>query len=225
MKIITINKEYSIKGAKTIPLTEKEFRSFPLEGVDYIIISGGDGLLRRIIEQIINKGEHRPLIIIDAKGSFNVIAKRYMIPKVHKVIESLEQGKALDKRKLDVYQLNNYIFLFSAGNVTDALHIHLSEILRIGFLKKGPWRYLISGIFVFPVTLFTFPFILWSKKRFFIFTPFKLINFKNHFTKINHLHFDIENEYNILEIDGDLVILKERYIDIRKKDEIEIIIK
>ena len=225
MKIITINNDYQIKGAKTIPVTENEFISFPLEGVDYIIISGGDGLLRRIIEKIIQKGKERPIVIIDAKGSFNVIAKRYMIPKVHKVISKLENGEALDKRKLDVYQLNNHIFLFSAGNVTDALHIHLSEILRIGFLKKGPLRYLISGIFIFPISFITLPFIFFSKKRFFIFTPFKLINFRNHYTKISHLHFDVENEYNILEIDGDLVILKERYIDIKKMDEIEIVVK
>jgi len=225
LKILAINNNYRIKGAKTIPLSEKEFRDISLEGVDYIIISGGDGLLRRIIEKIINKGKERPIVIIDAKGSFNVIAKRYMIPKIEKVINKLEQGEIPDTKKLDVYQLNQHIFLFSAGNVTDALHIHLSEILRIGILKKGALRYLISGIFILPISLLTFPFILFSKKRFFIFTPFKMINFRNHYTKIDHLHFDVENEYNILEIDGDLVILEERYIDIRKKDEIEIVVK
>ncbi len=226
MKIIVVNNHYEIRGVKTIPVKEKELEGFSLEDVDYVIISGGDGLLRRIIQKMLSKKMAKPpVIIIDAKGSFNVIAKRYMIPKIEKVIKKLEQGEELDTRALDVYRLNKHIFLFSAGNVTDALHIHLSDMLRFGILKKGPWRYLISGLLVLPVTLLTFPFILFSKKRFFIFTPFKMINFRNHYTKIDHLQFDVENEYNILEIDGDLIILKDRFIDIKKIDEIEIVVK
>jgi len=225
MKIVAINTEIKLKNFEVISVTPDGFDEISLKEIDYVVISGGDGLLRRMIEKIIQKGNERPTIIIDAKGSFNVIAKRYMIPKLHKVIGKLENKEKLQTRKMDVYKLNSHIFLFSAGNLTDALHIHLSEILRVGFLRKGPLRYLISGIFVLPVTLLSFPFLLFSKKRFFIFTPFKLINFKNHYTKINHLHFDIKNDYNILEIDGDLVILKERYIDIKKIDEINIIVK
>ncbi len=226
LKIIVVNNHYEIRGAKCIPVKEKEFDTVPLDGVDYVIISGGDGLLRRIIQKILSKNMAKPpVIIIDAKGSFNVIAKRYMIPKIKKVIKKLEQGEELDTRDLDVYRLNKHIFLFSAGNVTDALHIHLSEMIRLGILKKGPWRYILSGLFVLPVTLLTFPFILFSKKRFFIFTPFKMINFRNHYTKIDHLHFDVENEYNILEIDGDLIILEERFIDIERMAQIKIIVK
>ncbi len=225
MKIIAINTDIKIKDFDIKYVKPNEFETISLKGIDYVIISGGDGLLRRMIEKIIIKGNERPTVIIDAKGSFNVIAKRYMIPKIKKVIEKLSYGKKLETRKMDVYRLNSHIFLFSAGNITDALHIHLSEILRVGFLRKGPLRYLISAIFVLPVTILTFPFILFSKKRFFIFTPFKLINFKNHYTKIDHLRFDIKNDYNILEIDGDLVILQERYIDIKKIDEIEIVVK
>jgi len=225
MKIISVNKELKLANADVISVNEKEFDRISLQNTDYVVISGGDGLLRRIIEKIINKGDERPTIIIDAQGSFNVIAKRYMIPKLEKVIRKLENNEALQKRLLDVYRLNNHIFLFSAGNLTDALHIHLSEILRIGFLRKGALRYIISGIFVLPVTLLTLPFLIFSKRRFFIFTPFKLINFKNHYTKIDHLHFDVKNDYNILEIDGDLVILQERFIDIKKLDEIEIVVK
>ncbi len=225
MRIVSVNKDIKISNAEVIAVDEKAFDNISLQNIDYVIISGGDGLLRRIIEKIINKGKERPTVIIDAQGSFNVIAKRYMIPKLEKVLQKLENNEALQKRNLDVYRLNNHIFLFSAGNLTDALHIHLSEILRVGFLKKGALRYLISGLFVLPITILTFPFLIFSKKRFFIFTPFKLINFKNHYTKIKQLHFDIQNEYNILEIDGDLVILQERFIDIKKLDEIEIVVK
>ncbi len=225
MRIVSVNKDIKISNAEVIAVDEKAFDNISLQNIDYVIISGGDGLLRRIIEKIINKGKKRPTVIIDAQGSFNVIAKRYMIPKLEKVLQKLENNGALQKRNLDVYRLNNHIFLFSAGNLTDALHIHLSEILRVGILKKGALRYLISGIFVLPITILTFPFLIFSKKRFFIFTPFKLINFKNHYTKIEQLRFDIQNEYNILEIDGDLVILQERFIDIKKLDEIEIVVK
>ncbi|HFX18115.1 MAG TPA: hypothetical protein ENK64_03125, partial [Flavobacteriales bacterium] len=204
---------------------EHDFYNLSLKNVDYVIVSGGDGLLRRVIEYIIFSGQHKPKIIIDAQGSFNVIAKRYLIPKVNKVLIKIEKNEPLQTKAHDVYKLNEYVFLFSAGNMFDALHIHLSEILRIGFLSKGPLKYFISMILLLPVIILSTPFLIFSKKRFFIFTPVKGFNFLNFYSKINELKIDLKNGYNLIEIDGDLVILKDNLIDIKHLDTIDIVYK
>jgi len=126
-------------------------------------------------------------------------------------------------KKQDVYKLNSHIFLFSAGNVFDALHIHFSEILRIGFLRKGVLKYVISAILLSPIILLTFPFLLLSKKRFFIFTPLKSFNFFNFYTHIDSLEIDLKNGYNLVEIDGDLIILEESFIKIKKIGSVDIV--
>ncbi len=225
MKIITINTTIDLPWHEIINTTEKDFYDLPLTGVDYVVVSGGDGLLRRIIEYIIFSGQHKPKIIIDAKGSFNVIAKRHLIPKLSKVLSKIKAGEPLQTKWQDVYKLNDFVFLFSAGNMFDALHIHLSEILRVGFLQKGPLKYALSAILLLPVVILTTPFLLFSSKRFFVFTPFKLFNFRNFYTKPGYLKFDLKNAYNILEIDGDLVIVKNPVIEIKHLDQIEIVYK
>ena len=224
MKFIVINTKIDLNNHQIIHTDEKSFYDMSLSGVDYVIVSGGDGLLRRIIEYIIFSGQPKPKIIIDAKGSFNVIAKRHLIPKLSKTLQKIEAGEALQTKKQDVYKLNDFVFLFSAGNMFDALHIHLSEMLRIGFLSKGPIKYMLSTILISPVIILTTPFLLFSKKRFFIFTPVKLFNFRNFYTNPPHLKIDLKNHYNLLEIDGDLVILKDRYISIKRIDTIEIVV-
>ncbi len=223
MKFIVINTRISLSGHQIIHTTEKEFYEMSLSGVDYIIVSGGDGLLRRIVQHIIFSGEKKPAVIIDAKGSFNVIAKKHFIPKLNKVLKKIESGEKLHTKNQDVYKLNNHIFLFSAGNLHDALHIHLSEILRVGFLKKGALKYIISAFFIIPIAIVSLPFLLFSKKRFFIITAVKFGNFMNIYSNINSLKIDLKNTYNLLEIDGDLIILQDRYIEIKRIDSIEIV--
>jgi len=225
MQFIVINTELEISGHDVINTTEKAFYNLPLKGVDYVIVSGGDGLLRRIIQYIIFSGQHKPKIIIDAKGSFNVIAKTHFVPKLSKVLDRVKNGETIQTKMQQVYKLNDYIFLFSAGNMFDALHIHLSEMLRIGFLTKGPLKYLISSILILPIAIITIPFLLFSTKRFFIFTPFKSFNFRNFYTKPGHIKIDLKNNYNLLEIDGDLVVLESSKIDIKPLDTIEIVYK
>ncbi len=225
MKFIAINTQLKLNNHDVTSVSESQFYDLPLNNIDYIIISGGDGLVRRIIEYIIFSGQHKPKIIIDAQGSFNVIAKKHFLPKISKIIDKIEAGEILKTKTQAVYKLNNYIFLFSAGNMFDALHIHLSEILRVGFLKKGPYKYLFSALLISPVVLLTTPFLLFSKKRFFVFTPFSIFNFRNFYTKIKHLKVDLENPYNLIEIDGDLVIIKDSIIEIKLLDQVEIVYK
>jgi len=224
MKFIAINTNLQINGHEVLNTVEKDFYNLDFNDADYVIVSGGDGLLRRIIQYIIFSGQKKPAIIIDAKGSFNVIAKKHLIPKLRKVVAKIEAGEELKRKKQDVYKLNNHVFLFSAGNMHDALHIHLSEIMRIGILKKGPLKYLISAIFVIPIALVTLPFLLFSKKRFFIMTPFKWVNFMNLYTRVDRLDIDLKNGYNLMEIDGDLIILEEDKITIKRIDDIDIVV-
>jgi len=224
MNIIAINKNIEIKNHKVVSTTEKDFYDMQLANTDYLIVSGGDGLLRRIIQYVIFSGQHKPKIIIDPKGSFNVIAKKHFVSKLSKILKKIESGDELSIKNQDVYKLNKHVFLFSAGNLHDALHIHLSEIFRIGFLKKGILKYIISIIFILPIAILTLPFLVFSKKRFFIFTPLKSINFMNLYTKVKHLKIDLKNEYNLMEIDGDLVIIQDRFVEIKHIDEIEIVV-
>ena len=224
MKFVVINTKIDLPQHQVVHTNEGDFQEMTLSDVDYVIISGGDGLLRRIIQYIIFSGQHKPKIIIDAKGSFNVIAKKHLIPKLSKVLAKIEAGEDLRTKQQPVYKLNSHIFLFSAGNVFDALHIHLSEILRVGFLRKGVLKYLISALLITPIVLLTYPFLLFSKRRFFIFTPFKLFNFMNFYTKVESLEIDLKNGYNLLEIDGDLIILEESKIKIKHIDNIEIVV-
>ncbi len=223
MKFIAINTQLQLNNHDVISVNEAEFYKLPLTDVDYVIVSGGDGLLRRVIESIIFSGEHKPKIIVDAKGSFNVIAKKHLLPKIDRIVKKINSGQVLKTKKQPVYKLNNYIFLFSAGNMFDALHIHLAEMLRVGLLKKGPYKYLISAILIAPVILLTTPFLLFSSKRFFIFTPFRIFNFQNFYTKIEHLKVNLENNYNLLEIDGDLIIIENDEIEVKLLDYIDIV--
>jgi len=224
MKFVVINTNISLENHEVIHTDEKSFYDMQLLGVDYVIVSGGDGLLRRIIEYIIFSGQPKPKIIVDAKGSFNVIAKRHLIPKLSKTLNRISEGESLKTKNLTVYKLNDFVFLFSAGNMFDALHIHLSEMLRIGFLTKGPLKYFISALLISPIILLTTPFLLFSKKRFFVFTPVKLFNFRNFYTNPQGLKIDLKNAYNILEIDGDLIVLKDRFVRIKPIDDIEIVV-
>ncbi len=225
MKIVSINKEITLKNHEVVNTNEKDFYNIDFSDADYVLVSGGDGLLRRIIEYIIFSGQTKPAIMIEPKGSFNVIAKKHFVPKIDKVLAKLEAGEELNKKMQDVYKLNKHVFLFSAGNLHDALHIHLSEIFRVGFLKKGVLKYLISTAFVLPIAIVTLPFLFFSKKRFIVLTVLRSFNFMNFYTKIEELHVDLGSEYNLLEIDGDLIFLQDRYIDIKLIDQVAIVVK
>ena len=223
-KIVAINKEIYLKNYEIVNTDEKGFYDIDFSDVAYVIVSGGDGLLRRIIQYIIFSGQQKPKIIIHPKGSFNVIAKKLFVPKLDKVLQKLEAAQPLQTKKQDVYKLNDQVFLFSAGNLHDALHIHLSEMFRVGFLKKGMLKYIISTIFVLPLAIVTLPFLLFSKKRFIVLTVLRSFNFMNFYTKIEKLHVDLGSEYNLLEIDGDLIFLQDRYIDIKLIDQVDIVV-
>jgi len=145
-----------------------------IEAYDYIIINGGDGTIRRVIKQL-HDLDHIPVFILNPTGSFNVVAKLHRVPKIEKVLDTLANGKTPKTQMQKIYKLNDETFLFSAGNMGDLQHIFLSD------------------------------FMLLSKSRFFIFIPLHFIKkFGSFYGEVKELTVDLENEYNMLELDGDI---------------------
>jgi hypothetical protein len=117
------------------------------------------------------------------------------------------------------------MFLFSAGNMGDLQHIFLSETLRFGILEKGIVKYLLAVLFLLPVHLIMTPFMLLSSRRFFIFTPASFIpKFGSFYGQVKEMEIDLQNGYNHIELDGDVVTLTESILNIKPAGFIEIVI-
>jgi hypothetical protein len=108
----------------------------------------------------------------------------------------------------------------------DLQHIFLSETLRFGLLQKGIAKYILAVIFLFPVHLIMTPFMLISKKRFFIFTPLSLIKkFGSFYGKVEEMQIDLKNRYNLIELDGDIVTIEESILNIKPQKSVDIVIR
>ena len=217
MKILSINKTVVFEGLSISNIEESELSTFQtLASFDYIIINGGDGTIRRIIK-ILHTIEHQAKFILNPTGSFNVISKLHHIPKLDAVLDSLATGDAPQTQIHQYYSLNDEIFLFSAGNMGDLQHIFLSETLRFGLLKKGIAKYLLAGLFLAPVHIIMTPFMLLSPRRFFIFTPASFIGkFGTFYGRVEkEIHIDLENRYNLIELDGDVITIEEPILEIK----------
>lgn len=195
-----------------------------LENYDYILISGGDGLIRRTIKTLYQHHITLVPLILNASGSFNVIAKLHRVPDYSKILDALASKQKLKKQKQPFYTLNNEIFLFSAGNMGDLQHIALSETLRFGVLKKGLAKYLLAVIFLLPVHLIMTPFMLLSKTRFFIFTPASFIKkFGSFYGAVEQMEIDLQNGHNHIELDGDIVVIEDHLLRIAPAGNVEIV--
>ncbi len=65
-------------------IEESALQTHPdIETYDYIIISGGDGSIRRVI-QTLQDIPHSATFILNPIGSFNVVAKLHKVPKIEK---------------------------------------------------------------------------------------------------------------------------------------------
>ena len=195
------------------------------ENVDYIIVTGGDGMLRRTLAALQDLPKIPP-IILNPTGSFNVIAKLHRIAPLEQILLKLDRNETLEIQQHTYYRINQELFLFSAGNMGDLQHIFLSESLRFGWLKKGAGKYLLAFLALLPLHLIMTPFMLMSKSRFFIFVPAKFIkkigSFYGRVPK--NLHIDLGNSYNFIELDGDIVLFEERYLKIAPAGEIKLVI-
>ena len=224
MKILSIGKTLHHDG---LDITSIETSSLPehddLELYTYIVINGGDGTIRRVLKQLHDLDE-MPIFILNPTGSFNVVAKIHQAPKIEKVLDALANGETPKTQKHHLFKLNDEIFLFSAGNMGDLQHIFLSETLRFGLLKHGILKYILSVILLLPAHILMTPFMLMSKSRFFIFTPARFIKkFGSFYGEVTDITIDLENEYNMLELDGDIVTVYGRNLHIRQAGSVPVV--
>ncbi|QOR61103.1 diacylglycerol kinase family protein [Sulfurovum sp. ST-21] len=224
MRILSIGKKVEHKGL-TIDFIEAS--SLPehhdIEQYDYIIINGGDGTVRRVLKQL-HTLEKIPVFILNPTGSFNVVARIHRAPEITKVLDMLAKKIKPKTQKHHLFKLNDELFLFSAGNMGDLQHIFLSETLRFGWLKHGMLKYILALIFLLPVHLIMTPFMLMSKTRFFIFTPLRFIKkFGTFYGEVDKIEIDLENEYNMLELDGDIVTVHGKHLYIRQAGNVPVV--
>jgi len=194
-----------------------------IETYTYVIINGGDGTIRRVLNQLHNL-DNKPTFILNPTGSFNVVAKIHRAPKIEKVLYALANRETLHTQKHHLFKLNDELFLFSAGNMGDLQHIFLSETLRFGLLKHGILKYILAVILLIPAHVIMTPFMLMSKNRFFIFTPLRFIKkFGSFYGEVNDITIDLENDYNMLELDGDIITIKGRYLHIKQAGSVSVV--
>ncbi len=225
MRILSIGKtivhdDLEINSIETSSLSDQH----DIAHYDYVIINGGDGTIRRVLSQL-HTLENLPIFILNPTGSFNVVAKIHRAPKITKVLDMLAEGEKPKIQKHHIFKLNDELFLFSAGNMGDLQHIALSETLRFGWLKHGIAKYILAVLFLLPVHLIMTPFMLISKTRFFIFTPARFIkklgSFYGEVPKA--FSIDLDNEYNMLELDGDIVNVKGRHLQIQQAGNVPVV--
>jgi len=222
MKILSINKELKYGSLNIDSISLSSLGEVVVKEYDYIIISGGDGAIRRTIKEL-QDIKDLPPFILNPIGSFNVIAKLNRVPKLEKILQSLEDGNSLKLKQQEFYRLNSEIFLFSAGNMGDLQHIFIAETLRFGLLKQGILKYILTLLFLLPIHIIVTPFMLLSSRRFFIFTPFSFIEkFGSFYGKIKYAEIDLKNDYNFIELDGDIVTIYENRLKISKAGTINI---
>lgn len=213
----------------TLPITSIEVSDIEnhpdIESCDYIIITGGDGTIRRTIKALHNI-QHSATFILNPTGSFNVVAKLHNVPKVEKVLDALANDEALESQKHHYFTLNDEVFLFSAGNMGDLQHIFLSETLRFGLVKNNMGKYILALLFLLPLHLIMTPFMLLSSNRFFIFTPASFIKkFGSFYGEVHEMTIKLENTYNHIELDGDILTIENSILHIKPAGYITIVTK
>ena len=223
--ILSIGKDIShskidIKNIKASDISKEH----DIESYEYIIINGGDGMIRRVLKQlhILTKP---PKFILNPIGSFNVVAKIHRVKPIETILDKISNNEKLSTEKHHIFRLNDELFLFSAGNMGDLQHIFISETLRFGWLRHGMSKYIVTAIFLFPIHLLLTPFMLMSKERFFIFTPFGFIKkFGSFYGKVTEIDIQMSGDHNIIELDGDLVTIESRQIHIQEAGDVVIVV-
>jgi len=226
MRILSIGKTLQHDTLHITSIEVSEIESHPnIETCDYIIISGGDGTIRRTIKALHNI-QHSATFILNPTGSFNVVAKLHKVPKVKKVLDALVNKEVLESQKHHYFTLNDEVFLFSAGNMGDLQHIFLAESLRFGLIQNNMGKYILSIIFLLPFHLIMTPFMLLSTNRFFIFTPASFIKkFGSFYGEVKEMTIELENSYNHIELDGDIVTIENNILHIKPAEYISIVTK
>jgi len=225
MKILSVGKEIRYEGLDIVSIDASSLQKHhDIEQYSYVIINGGDGSVRRVLRQLHNL-RSPPRFILNPTGSFNVVAKIHRVPPIETILKKLAHNKPLKIEKHHLFRLNDDVFLFSAGNMGDLQHIFLSETFRFGWLEHGITKYILGAIFLFPAHLIMTPFMLLSSTRFFIFTPLRIIKkFGSFYGEVQDITIDLDNEYNMLELDGDIVTIHAKHLHIRQAGSVPIVV-
>jgi hypothetical protein len=223
MKILSIEKEISHIDLDIISIKASELDEHKdIESYSYIIINGGDGSIRRVLRRLKDL-KSPPIFILNPIGSLNVVAKLHQVSACSKILDKLANNQPLKIEKHHLFHINDDIFLFSAGNMGDLQHILISETLRFGWLKNGMGKYLLAILILLPAHIILTPFMLLSTKRFFIFTPFRFIKkFGSFYGEVNEIDIYLDNDYNMLELDGDIVTVYGKHIRVREAGSVPI---
>jgi hypothetical protein len=226
MKILSIGMTITYPGLDIVSLDISQINALnAIEQYDYVIITGGDGRIRRTLQQL-HDLDKIPTFILNPTGSFNLVSKIHKSPEVDEVLSWLAEGKTPDTEKHHLFKLNEELFLFSAGNMGDLQHIILAETLRFGWIQHGSLKYLLAIFFLLPVHILMTPFMLMSSRKFFIFTPLRFIKkLGSFYGEVNEMTIDLDNYHNLIELDGDVVTVEERYAHIRPVGYIQVVTK
>lgn len=226
MRILSIGKTLQHDTLDITSIEISALQTHPdIASYRYIIISGGDGSIRRVIK-ILHNIAHSATFILNPIGSFNVVAKLHKVPKIKNILNALANDKSIKSQKHHYFTLNDEVFLFSAGNMGDLQHIFLSETLRFGLLKNNMGKYILAILFLLPFHLIMTPFMLLSSNRFFIFTPASFIKkFGSFYGEVKEMTIELENSYNHIELDGDIVTIENNILHIKPAGYISIVTK
>ncbi len=224
MRILSIGKILQHSKLNITSIDISALSTYPdIETYQFIIISGGDGTIRRVLK-ILQNIQHSAKFILNPTGSFNIIAKLHKVPKVKQVLDALANGETLNSQEHSYFTLNDEVFLFSAGNMGDLQHIFLAETLRFGLLKNNMGKYVLALLFLLPLHLIMTPFMLMSSNRFFIFTPASFIKkFGSFYGEVKEMTIELEDTYNHIELDGDIVTITDNLLHIKPAGHILIV--
>ena len=224
MRILSIGKTLQHDKLDIISIEASSLHTLSnMESFSYIIISGGDGTIRRVIKQL-HKMPYSAHFILNPIGSFNVVAKLHQVPNIQTVLNALANNETLQTQKHPYFTLNDEVFLFAAGNMGDLQHIFLAETLRFGLLKNNMGKYLLALLFLLPLHLIMTPFMLMSSNRFFIFTPASFIKkFGSFYGEVKEMTIELEDTYNHIELDGDIVTIRDNHLHIKPAGHILIV--
>ena len=174
-KVLAVNHEVNLESCDYTFITESELYSCSVESYDYVIVTGGDGLLRRVVSWIhrtIPHSDTSPVVLLNPKGTSNIYRKFHNCASIQQFQSYLKGTTSIKVKACPYYSLNDEIFLFSAGNSFDLACIKLSEKLR-PFLS-GFSRYFCSGMIITPILFYYLAKQLLNSNIFFIFKlPFR----------------------------------------------------
>jgi len=227
INILNINGNYETKGVNPTNIKESEIPLVDIESFDYLVISGGDGAIRRSVEALHKKGSKIPPIVINPEGTFNLICKAYGIKTPDKIFEKIVNNENVAMRNKSFFSVNDkHFFIFSAGNSLDMLYIVLSDLFRVGLIAKSKIRYFFSIFFLLPLILLALPVFLFIRSYFFVFNLFSfgIDRFCNIYFDRELIEVKSNSDYNIWQMDGDIVIVRSKNSVIKKAGDIQFVV-